>query len=429
LAQSTVARASLQRQLTTELRGIAIAVRANMVSSPVRRLLHRWFVEYNPLYLLSAALVVRGVNVISRELLGAGHVHAELGGPAIAELYAWTLIGGAAVLLRAGKRRPAVMLALIAVLYQGDLTLHSETCAYLGWVGWIASGVWLVSFVLKLVALARAMQLRVSRSAFLVPILGAAGLVVVPRLVQQTDAHVASIIVGGWSFALFAVGLSTSRRIESATRLDPRAQIVLRRSLLATWAIWALLASLHVVFWFSVRPMEPAALIPVPLLLLTRFVRRDVLVWAAVGGTLLLLARSSPALLWFGAALGAITFAAHASRTDRRRVAPFLVGLLSCAYLSAWTFRWSGGSPPTHVLWLDLVFFVVMAICVWRLRARAALGVLAVALAQWSVQIRVVTKPMTSLEWGMWSVALGFVLLVASIGTTVVISNGRRAPP
>src|SRR5215471_429980 len=110
----------------------------------VRRLLHRWFVEYNPLYIVSAALVLRGVNLLSHA------VNLQLGVPAIVELYAWTLIGGAAFLYRVGLRRPAVMLSLLAVVYQGDLTLHTETCAYLGWTGVIASGVWLASFALKL---------------------------------------------------------------------------------------------------------------------------------------------------------------------------------------------------------------------------------------------------------------------------------------
>jgi hypothetical protein len=32
-----------------------------------RRLMHRWFVEYNPLYLVSAMLVLGGIWLLSRE--------------------------------------------------------------------------------------------------------------------------------------------------------------------------------------------------------------------------------------------------------------------------------------------------------------------------------------------------------------------------
>jgi hypothetical protein len=44
-----------------------------------RRLLHRWLIEYNPLYLLSAALVLGGVNQISRNLSQESAVAGQLG--------------------------------------------------------------------------------------------------------------------------------------------------------------------------------------------------------------------------------------------------------------------------------------------------------------------------------------------------------------
>src|SRR5262245_6305543 len=106
-----------------------------------QRLLHRWFIEYNPLYLVSAALVLLGVNQLSPELKQEGSF-GMLVGAAIAELYAWALIAGAALLTRIDLRRPAVMLALLCALYQCDLTLHSETCAYLGTTGVVAASAW-----------------------------------------------------------------------------------------------------------------------------------------------------------------------------------------------------------------------------------------------------------------------------------------------
>ena len=92
-----------------------------------QRLSYRWFVEYNPLYLLSAALVLGGVTLVTRGLANSASAFELVGVGAIPELYAALLIAGAALLTRAGTRRPAVLLALIAILYQGDLTLHTET--------------------------------------------------------------------------------------------------------------------------------------------------------------------------------------------------------------------------------------------------------------------------------------------------------------
>lgn len=111
-----------------------------------RRLLYRWFVEYNPLYLLSAALVLGGCFLLSRGLASDESPFVSLGITLVSEVYAFGLLGGAALLTRIGPRRPAVMLALLFALYQWDLTLHTETCAYLGATGRWAAAVWLAVF-------------------------------------------------------------------------------------------------------------------------------------------------------------------------------------------------------------------------------------------------------------------------------------------
>jgi len=98
-------------------RGIAVArVRDSMTSTPNdvqggadprattedssrywRRLLHRWLIEYNPLYLLSAMLVLGGMILTSQGLARQSSLYGPLGVAAIAELYALALIGGAAL--------------------------------------------------------------------------------------------------------------------------------------------------------------------------------------------------------------------------------------------------------------------------------------------------------------------------------------------
>jgi hypothetical protein len=319
----------------------------------MRRLLHRWFVQYNPLYLLSAALVLRGVNVVSRELLERGHVIAELAGPAIAEIYAWSLIGGAAILFRRGLRRPAVMLIVLAVLYQGDLTLHTETCIYLGGIGWIASAVWLTSFALKLAAIGRALELRIARGTFAAPIIGAVGLVLVPRMLSGP-------VVSVWLFALLAAFLFVPRRIAIDSD-DPWHQTVLRRARIATWSIWAVLVALHVAFWFSIRRMDAATLLPVSIVIAARFVRRDWIV-AAIAFAMVLV---------FGplaGAFGAIAFALRSIRARDR--SPLVAGLPSVS-----------SAVVTH----------------------------------WAIQVRIITAPVSALEWGWWSTGTGFVLLALAL--------------
>jgi hypothetical protein len=327
----------------------------------LRRLFHRWFVEYNPLYIVSAALVLRGVNLLSHS------VNLQLGVPAIVELYAWSLVAGAAILNRVGLRRPAVMLSLLAVVYQCDLTLHTETCAYLGMTGALASIVWLASFALKLFALSRAMHLRVARSAFAVPILGASMLVVVPRVVQFGDAHTSGVIASSALFFVLAAGLWTSREIESRHVLGDWGRTVLRRATLAVWSIWTAAFVVHIAFLFSQRTMDASALFPLPFVLATRYVRREAFVW-----------------LLFSVAVA---------------IAPWSMSLCACA----------------------LVFRAQ------KIHASGTLAPLSVAVTRHLVKVGILTAPITTLEWGVWSVAAGFVVLIATIATSIGVN--RRLDP
>lgn len=387
----------------------------------LRRLLHRWFVEYNPLYILSAALVLRGVNQISDALASAGYGYAQLGVPAVVEIYAWLLIGGAALLRRVGLQRPAVMLSLLAVVYQGDLTLHTETCAYLGSAGLLASLIWLVSFVLKLLVLPRAMGLRASPSALAVPTFGAVGLVFVPRVVQHVSAHAGSMVTGAWIFALFACALYTTRAIASVHALGDWGNAVLRRSRIATWTLWAMLAALHVGFWFSQRALDAAVLVPLPLLLATRFMRRESHVWATSLGAIVLVRAIAPQFLAFTAVLCGVVLMIRAAQNiaSHTRAAPFMVGTLFCAHLALWTAGFSGGDFPLHVLPLDATLASVVILAAWKLRVRVALAPLAALFAHHMAQARIVTAPVTGLEWGVWTTAAGFVLLLGVIATSV----------
>jgi len=83
-----------------------------------RKLFHRWFVQYNPLYFVSALCVLLGMFLVS---LGLGDLGWNLGQiilTAVIQVYEILLITGAAILFRlAGERRPAVILGLLEVFF------------------------------------------------------------------------------------------------------------------------------------------------------------------------------------------------------------------------------------------------------------------------------------------------------------------------
>jgi len=428
-----------------------------------RRLLHRWLVQYNPLYLLSAALVLGGVTAISQELALANSLYGQVSVAAIAEVYAWALIGGAALLTRIQLRRPAVLLALLTVLYQGDLTLHTETCAYLGGVGIFASIAWLAMFVAKLHALAWALKLRLSKSAVIIPTLGAAGLTAIPYLFQLLDRQALSVVVSLWLFGLGAAGLWTRKVVSSKVSLDPWATSVLHRATKATWVLWAVLAMVHVWFWSSEGQLSVAPLIPVGLLLATRWSHRERSVWSLVSATLVLVALVMPAFFWITAlmASGALllralrqptrvrppsepppaepyrTHPGHtglprpvfavsfrvASADERKRL---LAGAVVGLYLSVWTAGWAGGSWPEHILLLDALLTLICATSFWKWRMRIAFVPLLATYAHLSVQTGFLTVPQSTLAWGATAVGAGFVLLAGSLATSWHLQQSRR---
>jgi hypothetical protein len=432
-----------------------------------RTLLHRWLIEYNPLYLLSAALVLTGVILLSEGIAHRPTLLGKLGVAGIAEIYSWLLIAGAAALTRAGLRRPAVMLALLAVLYQGDLTLHTETCTYLGAAGGCAAVVWLVSFIAKLRVIAWAVRVRLSASAVGVPTLGAFGLALLPQWFHHVDVHVMTWLAAVWGFAVFGAGLWTARRVQSEAYLDDWGTTVLRRSLWASWGIWAGLLLIHVAFWASEGRIMLLPLVPVAGLLATRWIKHELPVWLTVAASLGVAALLAPWFLWIASMLAGATLLIR-TRRYVRKVAPtsaertpsspyrtpapeaeprscplprrvqfvaapkqetlrLYYGALFALYLALATAPWTLGTWAGHSIALDVALTAATVVFVWRWRAvSAVLGPIAVWV-HLAGRSGLVSAPETRAEWGVTAVVLGVVLLVGSVGATLALRHTRDA--
>lgn len=385
-----------------------------------QRLLHRWFVQYNPIYLVSAMLVLGGMITTSRALAHEGSLYGPLGVAAIAEVYACGMIGGAALLTRIGQRRPAVMLALITVLYQSDLTLHTETCALLGGVGVVASIAWLALFVVKLYALAWAVQIRLTRRAAATAIVGAAGVTAGPWALQHLDARGA-----GTAVALFVMVLGSllprgalAASVTSRVGGDAWHETVLRRAVRASWLIWATLLSLHVLFWSSHHHIQLGLIVPALALLALPRPWSEVHAWAAavtlVGAALLLDPPAlAPCALFVTFALG--HRALLTSEVPAR--VRLLSGAASALYLSGWTAGWTGGPFPAHVIALDAAFLVLVLLLVWRRGARFVLAPLAAASLHGAWSLGLVPQPRSMMEWG------------ASAADGTAACQGPQGPP
>lgn len=420
-------------------------------------LVHRWFVQYNPVYLVSAALVLGGVWLVSRGL-AREPLLGGLGVPAVAELYALMLIGGAALLTRIGQRRPAVMLALLAVLYQGDLTLHVETCAYLGTAGRVGTLAWLALFALKLYGLTLALELRPSLSALVVPTLGAIGLAALPHVFREVGPDTRTLLVELWVFGVGAAGVWTSRAVESAVGFDVRG----RRALRATWILWAVLALAHVLYWSFEHGVRLGGLLVVLALLGVRFAERERTVWAVAVGTLAAVAVLAPHFLSTTALMAAAVLALRALRTvhvdapspstasspyrdSELSIVPppsvrwarpepatmqrLAIGAAWSAHLFAWTLGWSGGAWPEHRIAIDLALLVACALALWQWRRAFAATPITVTAAHVGIALGWLTIPTTALGWGLASTVGGFVLLAAALSASVWLARRAEIRP
>jgi hypothetical protein len=429
-----------------------------------RDLLHLWFVKYNPLYLVSAMLVLAGLNLVSKGLASDGSLYGPLAVGLVAEVYAAALIGGAALLTRVGQRRPAVLLALVAIVYQGDLTLHTETCSVLGLLGVGLSALWLAVFVAKLVALAWALRVRIGPRALLTAAVGAGGVAFLPYAFAGAGPEGAGTLL-----ALFVLGLGVIFPRDLADCVSPRpgmdldawGRLVLRRTVLAAWGLWGLLLAFHVAFWAHETPIAVARVLPVLLALVLARQPREGRVWAIAGGALLLVAVARPTELSTVAALVAITLALRAFtrlRTTDTALAPvgddpspyragrtheregarvevvevlarvsagerlrLLTGALAATYLAQATTGWEGGALPAHHLLVDGVFLAVAAAFAWRLRGRLVLVFAGAVVGHGLVAAGLVPRPHSLVGWGASALALGFLLLFGAIGVSYAL--------
>ncbi|MCC6665347.1 MAG: hypothetical protein IT375_16460 [Polyangiaceae bacterium] len=417
-----------------------------------QRLFHRWFIQYNPLYLFSAALVLGGVTLMSRGLALSESPLTQLLVGGVAELYSWALLAGVLLLRRAGLRRPAVLLGLIAVLYQGDLTLHSETVVYHGPAGVIGSALWLASFVGKVLVLARGFELVVPPRVLALVLAGGGGIALLPHYLGIAMAGGGDWPVALWLFALTASALFAPMRVTSLAALGAWGETVLRRALRATWAIWAVLVLFHVWFWGREFGVTGWSLVPALLLVVIRRVPAEAFVFAAAGAVLGITARFRPEAVSMVACFVAAALALRAFRSPRlvqcaqiRSRPPYreppmdpvsipelvfvraeraawlrlLTGSLFALYVAVWAHGATPSAWPAHSLALDIVLVAAVTVWVWRARALFALVPLGAVLFHAGVERGLISAPRGSLEWGLTQIALGFLLLLGSVGITL----------
>ncbi|MFO0670643.1 MAG: hypothetical protein U0235_13600 [Polyangiaceae bacterium] len=435
----------------------AATPRPNERDGSARRLLHRWFVQYNPFYVLSAALVLGGMLAWQA---GAATSEASLRVAAVSELYAWSLVLSAALLVRIGQRRSAVMLALLACLYEWDVALVTETSAYLGAAGTVAGALFVASGIGTVAALGAALRVRFSRAVFASVAIAASGLVLFPRLLVGHERSGAELLFGAWLLLLGS--LPRRDAVVSKVALDAWGRTVLERATSAAYTLSFLLVFLHVGFWCSRFGAGPDSFVAAFVLLLVPRIRSELGVWGVIA-VISALAYAMPSAMSVVAALIALSLALRLVfpafylirvRTIEPSPAPSIpyrapsaeapdasplgsafelvpgrvvgaerartiAGIVLMTHVAVWTFGWRGhaclgaaGFPP-HVLALDLALALNLVFVAWRSRTLSAIVPGLPVLADLALEI--VPRPTTAFGWGLSTIVSGFALFLGSL--------------
>ena len=376
-------------------------------------LLHYWFVQYNPLFFFSAACILLGVYEVSLGLQEMDWRAGQFGLAATVQAYELLLIGAAALLFRrATQRRPAIVLALLQLVFLFDTTLQTEILGTLGGAGLAAGLIWIVSVPLKLSWLRWVFRLNTSPEFLVVPTLAALGIAAMPHVLGAAAGQAARYHLGAtWYFvALIVVVHELRPRIFSMDRLDHWGATVVRRAGMALWSILGLLCVLHLLAWLSQFGIGLTPSHAAPFLVLAAFLvrpRQEVWSWLFCG-TAVAVSTSEPATASATAAFAGLALSWLAHREEQPR---FLVGAVISFYFAALTLGWSEGALPEPPLWLGLVTAAVLA---GLLAVRPSLTALLATIAILIPHARMLT-PRDRLETGIALLALGFVALVLGV--------------
>jgi hypothetical protein len=281
----------------------------------IRAVLHRWFVQYNPLYFASALCILAGVFLVAREL-PPDALGSKLGVAACTELYQLLLVGGAVVLLRAGLKRPAAILGIAAFVFILDVAFNGERLmSFMGLMSLEpgmrarravpASLAFAALGPLKLLLLARVFRLRSAGGTLAVAGAVIFALPLLPYVIELESTMVSTrqgLYLGlswlaapvlGWAFS------PSARRWTSGwTEENPDPWLTRRIAFVAPFIVSAMYFA-HVLGWSSLSDLSlsMAQFAPCALVITVVSARRisadaaglaELLAWAGSGATLLM---------------------------------------------------------------------------------------------------------------------------------------------
>ena len=375
-------------------------------STPTSRLLHRWFIRYNPLFFASALLVLAGVFLAATGL-GRDDLRSHAALTGITELYQFALLGAAWMLLRwTNQKRPAVILGIVSLVFLFDLTLCSERLASLGpdalWISAIVGALG----VTKLKLIEKVFRLRTIAGAFTVAAAVLAALPLMPHAIEKFAGHDSVRgplhLAFAWSGAGLLAWALLRRRAPFWSDLISNEwglTVMSRLESVVPWLITGLFL-VHAVAWsvYLSVPLTPShgapyvlaagAALAARLARVDRPVLAELCAGAAAGGACLLAGLALP-----GAAMALVAAAALFALARIHGLRLVLPALL-CAFASA--VLATTGTPTAAGLFAFAIALLIAALAKRRLECLVA-SAAAIAIA-----LMPVDPALAGLAFGVW---------------------------
>ena len=402
-----------------------------------RELLHYWFVQFNPLYFISALCMLFGVFLVARNmetLAPRSPERVQLVLFVVIQAYEWMLIGGAALLARrAGVVRPAVIMALLEAVFLFDCTFRLESVVFLGPLAYALTATWFLLTLIKVRLLAAALRLQLPLRLLVAIGASALGIVAAIHWLSQPDSDkLLALQFGAWFGTLVMLLLDRRLPDVACEFAQSEAQMLMARRCIRGG--FRLLACFYFYHLWSYMLMAGGPEIVVPgflpqagaFMLLQLVLRsRDSDVWKFALLTFCA-ALPAPSAVPYAALLLAAVLAYRVWRGARGGLAAVAA---IAAYVGLWLFgmsTWKDPLPPPGLLsWQSLSLIAALVAIAWRLRDPLAFSVLVSGVGYLVYRYGASWLPRSELAWGILLLVAGFVAL----GAGIAINWWSRALP
>jgi hypothetical protein len=330
---------------------------------------------------------------------------------AVIESYEILLLVGSFILYRkVSQNRPAVILALLNIIFLFDCTFQTEHLSTLGYLGGLSTLIWLCLFAAKLGVLLWIFRLKLPAIGFMVPILAAIGMTGTPYLLGYTnlDKSTVHLMITWYGVVLAVLVLWFRPAVSSKDNLDQQGKMILLRITKAAWLIWGGLYLYHIISWIRIWdiiiPVEHIA----PIFVILPFITKEEgITWA---GCILAItfSVSTPSVFWFTALMVGMVFYLKGWRNHQPRL---YMGAILALHFSLSSIGGEGYSFSNPPLLLAVASGLGLLAIGWIYRLISAfLIVLVGVFVFWNPR-----GPQGIIEWGSLLIAIGFATLIGGI--------------